>query len=278
MEITGIGDALERAASGQVRKLTDGLPKKVLSKPTKELTDEYEIAKARRACQEFESIFMNKMLSSMRAAFESDKGEDEDFGGDIFKSMMDEQLAVALARAGGIGLARLLGRSLGIEDELAPAASGPPRDFPVEAGIMAYERGNVGPGLKAYEPAIEAAASDSGVSENLIKAVILQESGGDARAVSGKGAKGLMQLMDATAKELGVKNPFNPVENIRGGARYLAGLIKEFKGDLEMALASYNAGMGTVKKFGGIPPYKETQNYVKKVMARLDKLNTASGG
>jgi len=278
MEITGIGDALERAASGQVRKLTDELPKKVLSKPTRELTDEHEIAKARKACQEFESIFINKMLSSMRAAFEAEKGEEKDFGGDIFKSMMDEQLAVALARAGGIGLARLLGRSLGIEPELAPAASGPPRDFPVEAGIMAYERGRVGPGLKAYEPAIKAAASDSGVSENLIKAVILQESGGDARAVSGKGAKGLMQLMDATAKELGVKNSFNPAENIRGGARYLAGLIKEFKGDLEMALASYNAGMGTVKKFGGIPPYKETQNYVKKVMARLDKLNTASGG
>ena len=144
--------------------------------------------------------------------------------------------------------------------------------------MSAYERGGALPGLKAYEPAIKAAAGDSGLSENLIKAVILQESGGDARAVSGKGAKGLMQLMDATAAELGVSNPFNPVENIRGGARYLAGLLREFKGDLELALASYNAGIGTVKRYGGVPPYGETREYVKKVMAKLDELNTASGG
>ncbi len=278
MAITGIGDALEKAASGPVRKLTDESPRKVLSKPTRKLTDEHEMANARKACQEFEAIFIHKMLSSMREAFESEKGEDKDFGGDMFKSMMDEQLGIALARAGGIGLANMLGKSLGIEDDLPPAGSRLPRNFPMEVGISAYERGKVGPVLEAYEPAIKAAASDSGVSENLIKAVILQESGGDARAVSGKGAKGLMQLMDATAKELGVKNSFNPVENIRGGARYLAGLIREFKGDLELALASYNAGMGTVKKFGGIPPYEETRGYVKKVMAELDKLNKASGG
>jgi Rod binding domain-containing protein len=278
MAISGIGDALERAASGPARKLADEPPKKVPAKPTRRLTDEHEIAKARKACQDFEAIFIHKMLSSMRAAFESDKGDDKDFGGDMFKSMMDEQLGIALARAGGIGLARMLGSSLGIEDEFQPAGSGPPRDFPAEVRIMAYERAKAGPGLEAYEPAIKAAASDSGVSENLIKAVILQESGGDARAVSGKGAKGLMQLMDATAEELGVRNSFNPAENIRGGARYLAGLLKEFKGDLELALASYNAGIGTVRKFGGIPPYKETQNYVKKVMAKLDKLNAASGG
>lgn len=278
MEITGIGDALEKAASRPVRKLADESPKKVLSKPARKPADEHEMAKARKACQEFEAIFIHKMLSSMRAAFESEKGEDKDFGGDMFKSMMDEQLGIALAKAGGIGLARMLGKSLGIEDELPPAGSRLPRNFPMEAGILAYERGKVGLGLEAYEPAIKAAASDSGVSENLIKAVILQESGGDARAVSGKGAKGLMQLMDATAKELGVKNSFNPVENIRGGARYLAGLIREFKGDLELALASYNAGMGTVKRFGGIPPYEETRSYVKKVMAELDKLNKAAGG
>ncbi len=278
MAITGIGNALGKAESGPVRKLTDDAPKKVLSRPARKLKDEHETARARRACQEFESIFIHKMLSSMRAAFESEKGEDEDFGGEMFKSMMDEQLGIALARAGGIGLARLLGKSLGIEDDLPPAGSGLPRNTPMETGITAYERAKVGPGLEAYEPAIKAAASDSGVSENLIKAVILQESGGDARAVSGKGAKGLMQLMDATAKELGVENSFNPVENIRGGARYLAGLLREFKGDVELALASYNAGMGTVKKFGGVPPYKETREYVEKVTANLDKLNRESGG
>ena len=117
MAITGIGHALEKAASGPVRKLTDESPRKVLSKPTRKLTDEHEMANARKACQEFEAIFIHKMLSSMRAAFESEKGEDKDFGGDMFKSMMDEQLGIALARAGGIGLANMLGKSLGIEDD-----------------------------------------------------------------------------------------------------------------------------------------------------------------
>jgi Rod binding domain-containing protein len=278
MTISGVGDALERAASGSLRNLADDAPSKAPSKPRRKLMDEHEIAKARKACQDFESIFIHKMLSSMREAFESEKGEDEDFGGDMFKSMMDEQLSIALARAGGIGLAGLLGRSLGIESELPVNRAGPTRVLPAEVGVRAYERGRVEPGLKAYEPAIQAAASDSGVSENLIKAVILQESGGDAGAVSEKGAKGLMQLMDATAGELGVEDPFNPVENIRGGARYLAGLLREFKGDLELALASYNAGLGTVRKFGGIPPYGETRAYVKRVMTELARLDAASGG
>lgn len=278
MAIAGIGNALDRAASGSLRELEENSPQKVLAKPVRKLTDEHEIAKARKACQEFEAIFIHKMLSSMRAAFESETSEDEDFGGDMFKSMMDEQLGLALAKAGGIGLADMLGKSLGIEEESTPAVSARPRAFQVEAGVRAYRSAATEPGLKAYEPEIKAAASDSGVSENLIKAVILQESGGDARAVSGKGAKGLMQLMDATARELGVKNSFNPAENIRGGAKYLGRLLSEFKGDLELALASYNAGIGTVRKFGGIPPYKETREYVKKVIARLDKLNKASGG
>jgi soluble lytic murein transglycosylase-like protein len=264
MAITGIGNAIDKTAAP--------------SRAAKKLTDEVEIAKARKACQDFEAIFIHKMLESMRAAFKSQSDEEEDFGGDIFKSMMDEQLGIALARAGGIGLADMLGASLGVEDAAAPSGEAGPRSFPVEMGLRAYERARAEAGLEYYGPAIKAAASDSGVSENLIKAVIMQESGGDPRAVSSKGAKGLMQLMDATAKELGVRNSFNPVENIRGGARYLGNLLREFKGDLELALASYNAGIGTVKKYGGVPPYKETQNYVKKVMAKLDKLNKASGG
>lgn len=278
MAISGIGNALEKAATAQAGKLRDKAPGGAPSRAAKKLTDEHEIAKARRACQDFEAIFMHKMLESMRAAFRSENDEDEDFGGDMFKSMMDEQLGIALARAGGIGLAEILGESLGIEAGAAPAGETGARALPVKMGLRAYERAKAGTGLEYYEPAIKAAASDSGVSENLIKAVILQESGGDPRAVSSKGAKGLMQLMDSTADELGVRNSFNPVENIRGGARYLGSLLREFKGDLELALASYNAGVGTVKKFGGIPPYRETQDYVRKVIARLENLDRASGG
>jgi soluble lytic murein transglycosylase-like protein len=142
----------------------------------------------------------------------------------------------------------------------------------------AYREMRTDRSLKAFEPEIASAASDSGVSENLIRAVILQESGGDPGAVSSKGAKGLMQLMDATARELGVRDSFSPAQNIRGGARYLGRLLREFKGDLELALASYNAGIGAVKKYGGVPPYGETKNYVRKVMARLEKMDSEAGG
>ncbi|MGD9400971.1 MAG: transglycosylase SLT domain-containing protein [bacterium] len=278
MALTGIVNGVEKALTASRAGLADRAAKGSPSKAVRKITDEHEIAKARKACQDFEAIFIHKMLESMRAAFESQNEEDEDFGGDLFKSMMDEQLGVALARAGGIGLADILGESLGVEDDEARSAAGSPLAFPTEVGLRAYEESRTLEGVDYYGPAIRAAASDSGVSENLIKAVILQESGGDPRAISSRGAKGLMQLMDATAEELGVRNSFNPVENISAGARYLGDLLREFKGDLELALASYNAGIGAVRKFGGVPPYRETQDYVKSVMARLDKLNRASGG
>jgi soluble lytic murein transglycosylase-like protein len=103
----------------------------------------------------------------------------------------------------------------------------------------------------------------------LIKALIRQESAGDPKAISDKGAKGLMQLMDSTAAMLGVTDPFNPSQNIMGGARYLSQLIKRFGGDLVKAIASYNAGPGAVEKYNGIPPYPETRKYVRNVMSSM---------
>jgi soluble lytic murein transglycosylase-like protein len=134
------------------------------------------------------------------------------------------------------------------------------------------EAGNDGLGgvLKAYDSTIRAASQVFGVSADLIRAVIIQESGGNPKAVSHKGAKGLMQLTDPTARELGVTDPFDPVQNIFGGTRFLANMLKNCKGNLELALASYNAGPGAVEKYGGIPPYKETQNYVKSVIGKLE--------
>ncbi|GEM_PF-251535 len=102
----------------------------------------------------------------------------------------------------------------------------------------------------------------------LLSAVIEAESGGDPQAVSPAGAKGLMQLIDSTAAEMGVKDSLNPEENVEGGARYLRILLDTF-GDLKKALAAYNAGPATVKKYGGIPPYRETKNYVDKIMKSL---------
>ena len=121
----------------------------------------------------------------------------------------------------------------------------------------------------AYRSEINIASARYGVSEALLAAVIAIESRGRATAVSPAGAKGLMQLMPATAKRFGVSNVFNESQNIRGGANYLNWLLREFKGDVLLALAGYNAGEGAVRKHNGVPPYAETRKYVVLVMDAL---------
>ncbi len=115
----------------------------------------------------------------------------------------------------------------------------------------------------------EEASDRYGIPSRILKAVAKQESGFKTTAVSNKGAMGVMQLMPATARSLGVSDPFDPRENIMGGAKLLASNLREFGGNLSLALAAYNAGSGNVKKYGGIPPFKETQNYVKSIMGSL---------
>lgn len=130
-----------------------------------------------------------------------------------------------------------------------------------------------------YESSITEYSRRLGVAEDLVRAVIQVESAFNPRAVSDKGAMGLMQLMPATARELGVTDPFNPDENIRGGVTYLKQLLNRYDQKVELALAAYNAGMGNVDKHGGtVPPFKETQNYVRKIIgtspsAAIKKVN-----
>jgi soluble lytic murein transglycosylase-like protein len=117
----------------------------------------------------------------------------------------------------------------------------------------------------AYNAAISDQARRQGVAEDLVRAVIQVESAFNPYAVSNKGAMGLMQLMPATAAELGVKDPFDPEQNIRGGVKYLKQLLVRYDNKVELALAAYNAGIGNVEKYGAVPPFKETRNYVNKI-------------
>ena len=116
-----------------------------------------------------------------------------------------------------------------------------------------------------YDAAINEQARRQGVAEDLVRAVIQVESAFNPYAVSNKGAMGLMQLMPATATELGVKDPFDPEQNIRGGVKYLKQLLVRYDNKVELALAAYNAGIGNVEKYGAVPPFKETRNYVNKI-------------
>jgi len=129
-------------------------------------------------------------------------------------------------------------------DEIVPAVGGDIRALAVEA------------------------ARRHGLDPELVLAVVAVESAFRPDAVSPKGAQGLMQLMPATARSLDVRDPMDPAANLDGGARYLGSLVARYDGDLDRALAAYNAGPGAVDRHGGVPPYKETQGYVKKVMRK----------
>lgn len=124
---------------------------------------------------------------------------------------------------------------------------------------------------KPYEDIIVDVAQRLRVPVELVHSIIKTESNYDAWAISAKGAMGLMQLMPITAKQYNVMNVFDPLQNIEGGVKYLVDLIKLYDGDTQHVLAAYNAGQEAIKRYGGIPPYQETKNYIKKVMAAYPK-------
>ncbi len=126
---------------------------------------------------------------------------------------------------------------------------------------------------EAYDSHISAAALENDLAFALVKAIIKVESDFDPRAVSRAGAKGLMQIMPENYKALGLKDPFDPYENIRAGSRFFRQLLDRFDGELSLTLAAYNAGPNAVDRFKTIPPYPETQDYVEKVMKYYDQFS-----
>jgi soluble lytic murein transglycosylase-like protein len=154
----------------------------------------------------------------------------------------------------------------------APVATTSTSSF---AGALAAAQGspsaapvNGAGGDTSFDAEINAAASSNGIDPALLKGLVAQESGFNPSARSGAGAVGLTQLMPGTAASLGVSNPLDPVQSLQGGAKYLRQQLDRFGGDEKLALAAYNAGPGAVQKFGGVPPYRETQNYVTSVMGK----------
>ena len=141
--------------------------------------------------------------------------------------------------------------------------------------IFSSEINSISSGNSDIDGLIEAYSEKNGLDSAFVKAVIKQESGFQPKVTSSCGAMRLMQLMPATANSLGVKDAYDPEQNIAGGTKYLKGLLDRFGGDKTLALAAYNAGPNAVAKYNGIPPYKETQNYVKNIMSMYQKY---SGG
>ena len=157
-----------------------------------------------------------------------------------------------------------------LEVAAPPASLGPLPALPVAPGaadvvpISAASSGD-------YETLIQKYAAQNKLEPGLVKAVIQTESGGNPRSVSGAGAMGLMQLMPDNVKEAGISDPFDPEQNIAAGTKQLSGLLTQYHGDLDLALAGYNAGPGNVRKYGGVPPFPETQHYIQRVKAAMGK-------
>jgi soluble lytic murein transglycosylase-like protein len=138
--------------------------------------------------------------------------------------------------------------------------------------------GKVSLNTNAFAAEIHAAAQEYGVEEAIVRAIIHAESAYRPNAVSRAGARGLMQLIPATASRFGVGDVFDPGQNIKGGVKYLAFLLKRYNSNLTLAAAGYNAGEGAVDKYGGVPPYAETQRYVQRVGQLADRYRTALAG
>lgn len=260
-------------------------PEKHISQPS-EINERYnkeEKTKLAGAAKDFESMLTQMMLKSMTKTSGGMFGGGENFGGDYFDTIFETEISSYMSKGKGFGIAdqiykKLTGETLNPADfngdlnkigkklELKLDSIG--KNLPFLTPTEKSEKR-----VRTFDQIIDAASKKYGVDKKLIKSVILTESAGNSKAVSSAKAKGLMQLMDGTAKDMGVKNSFDPKQNIMGGTKYLSKLIKKYDGDLKLSLAAYNAGPGNVDKHKGIPPFNETKTYVTRVLGYLNYLN-----
>jgi soluble lytic murein transglycosylase-like protein len=237
-----------------------------------------ESLKLKKAAQDFESLFTSMMLKSMSQTTEGLFGK-ESFGGDFYSTIFENEIASEISKGKGIGIADFIYKKLESRNLLENSENKINESPPIKMKTELKDLPDIIPGknslkrLSKYEHLINEASTLYGVDKNLIRSVILTESAANEKAISKAKAKGLMQLMDGTAKDMGVKNVWNPKENIFGGTKYLAQMLRQYKGDVKLTLASYNAGPGNVAKFNGIPPFEETKNYITRVLGYLNHLN-----
>ena len=245
-------------------------------------------AKAKAAAKEFEALFASMMLHSMRnTVLQLDKNSfmPTSTGEKIFTDMLDDQYGTLMSNNGSLGLADLILKQIernggsGASLSMLKGLTGSQpwmldNKFIPSAGGQSVA--DATSGVSKWQQIIDEASKKYGVDKSLISAVISQESAGNQFAVSQRGAKGLMQLMDSTAQNLGVSAVFQPRQNIMGGTKYLKQLLDKYNGNEALALASYNAGSAAVDKYNGIPPYDETQRYVGNVLSVRNRLAAAS--
>lgn len=255
--------------------------------------------KLAKAAIEFERLFVEIMFKEMRRSVGNGGLIEKNTGEQIFTEMLDSEYARKMVQNGDFGLARTIVEQLSERDKSIDSASalralnarnnyarsnnfdaGALRSFNNTVSFSGANQTNSNSSLEKFpqnvrrwEKIIEKASIVHGVDKTLIAAVMEAESAGNPKAVSRAGASGLMQLMPGTARDMGVKNVFDPTENIMGGVRYLRLMLDRFGGDLRLALAAYNAGPGNVERFGGIPPFRETRNYVENITRRLGEEN-----
>lgn len=250
--------------------------------------------KLEKAATDFEKMMIKMMFKQMTDSLESGGFFGQEAGADFYQDMYLNSVTDMMANNQSLGLSKMIIRQIKNDYSDLPVSadrklqtiqpdfqnnsnnkidtktvSEAPRS--VQTPQVVKNPNTLITRLNQYDSIINKASELYDVDQNLIKAVIAQESYGNPKATSAVGAKGLMQLMDGTADDLGVKNPYNPEENIMAGTKYLKQMLDKFKTN-ELALAAYNAGPGNVQKFNGIPPFKETQHYVRNVMRYYNTL------